>query len=317
MKKFLLIILLAGVWLPLFAGETVIFIPGWFTEWINYSRHRKLLDELFPGAELQICRWDSNRLWKNAKISAADAVGTLTEMVLSHNKTENITLIGHSLGGRIILDSAAILSGKNIKVKQIVLLGSAAGTDVKKLAALRKISIEPVINICCPKDNILKLYCQEENEVPLGFAGLPHPIENFRQYRMEIPAKALKIGKLTILSSETLEPARHTAAHLAIYYLKTLHQAFSGEIPEYYLDYAALKKIAARNSCRIKSDPDFQSIETFEDWKLAVHTGKNLYRIISPSGKHFYYLDKRSAITNFREIKQRIHGIILQQGKSL
>ena len=71
MKKSLLIILLAGVWLPLFARETVIFIPGWFTEWINYSRHRKLLDELFPGAELQICRWDSNRLWKNAKISAA------------------------------------------------------------------------------------------------------------------------------------------------------------------------------------------------------------------------------------------------------
>ncbi len=312
MKKSLLIILLAGVWLPLFARETVIFIPGWFTEWINYSRHRKLLDELFPGAELQICRWDSNRLWKNAKISAADAVGTLTEMVISHNKTENITLIGHSLGGRIILDSAAILSGKNIKVKQIVLLGSAAGIDSRKLTLLQKLSLEPVINICCPKDNILKLYCQEENELPLGFAGLPQPIENFRQYRMNIPEKSLKIGKLTILSAETLEPARHTAAHLAIYYLKTLHQAFSGEIPEYYLDYAALKKIAGRNSCRIKNISNFRSIENFEDWKLAGHTGKHLYRIISPAGENFYYTDKQTAMQNFREIKRRISAALPQ-----
>ena len=317
MRKTVLTILLAALCFPLFAKETVIFIPGWFTEWINYSRHRKLLDELFPGAELQICRWNSNRLWKNAKLSAAQAVSILTEKVIASEDRENITLIGHSLGGRIILDSAVWLSSRNIKVKQVVLLGSAAKMDDKKLSLLQKLSREPVINICCPKDNILKLYCQEEDELPLGFAGVPQPVENFRQYRMEIPAAELKIGKLTILSSETLEPARHTAAHLAIYYLKTLHQAFSGEIPEYYLDYAALKKIAGRNSCRMKKRSGFRDIENVEDWKLAELSGKNVYRIISPEGKTFYYTDKNTAFNNFREIKRRIAGVMPKKDKSL
>ena len=317
MKKVFLIIFLTLFILPLSAGETVIFIPGWFTEWINYSRHRKLISELFPGAELQVCKWNSNRLWKNAKSSAAKAAETLTAKLISAKTPEQITLIGHSLGGRIILDSIAALAAKKIKVKQVILLGSAVKPDDKTLALLSKVSSEPVINICCSRDNILKLYCQEEKEIPLGFAGIPHPVENFRQFRMEIPEKSLKIGKFTVIPAETLETPRQTAAHLAIYYLKTLQQSFSGEIPEYYLDYAALKKIAGRNSCRMKKRSGFRDIENVEDWKLAELSGKNVYRIISPEGKTFYYTDKNTAFNNFREIKRRIAGVMPKKDKSL
>lgn len=309
MKKILLI-LLTILTLPLFAGETVIFIPGWFTEWINYSRHRKLLSELFPGAELQIHRWDSNRMWKNAKISAAQAAPELTAKLISAKNTEKITLIGHSLGGRIILDSVAALAAKKIKVKQVILLGSAVKPDDKTLELLPEISAEPVINICCPEDNILKLYCQEENEIPLGFAGIPHPAGNFRQFRMEVPEKSFKIGKLTIIPAETLETPRQAAAHLAIYYLKTLHQAFSGEVPEYYLDYAALKKIARKNSREIMMRSGFSEVEELDGWQFARHSKKNFWRITTPAGKSFYYSDETSALANFREIKRRLSSIL-------
>ena len=306
MKKVFLIIFLTLFILPLSAGETVIFIPGWFTEWINYSRHRKLISELFPGAELQVCKWNSNRLWKNAKSSAAKAAETLTAKLISAKTPEQITLIGHSLGGRIILDSIAALAAKKIKVKQVILLGSAVKPDDKTLALLSKVSSEPVINICCSRDNILKLYCQEEKEIPLGFAGIPHPVENFRQFRMEIPEKSLKIGKFTVIPAETLETPRQTAAHLAIYYLKTLRQSFSGEIPEYYLDYGTLKKIAARNSCKAEKTSGFDEVEELDGWQLANHPKKNFYRITSPTGKNFYYTDKNTALSNFHEIKRRI-----------
>lgn len=309
MKKILLILLTIST-LPLFAGETVIFIPGWFTEWINYSRHRKLLSELFPGAELQIHKWDSNRMWKNAKISAAQAVPELTAKLISAKNTEKITLIGHSLGGRIILDSVAALAAKKIKVKQVILLGSAVKPDDKTLELLPEISAEPVINICCPEDNILKLYCQEENEIPLGFAGIPHPAGNFRQFRMEVPEKSVKIGKLTIIPAETLETPRQAAAHLAIYYLKTLHQAFSGEVPEYYLDYAALKKIARKNSREIMMRSGFSEVEELDGWQFARHSKKNFWRITTPAGKSFYYSDETSALANFREIKRRLSSIL-------
>lgn len=306
MKKILLLFLLVLFVFPLAAGEKIIFIPGWFTEWINYSRHRKLLQELFPHAELQICKWDSNRMWKNAKTSAAEAVSELTGKIISSPSPEKIILIGHSLGGRIILDSMDDLSAKNIRIKRVILLGTAARPDDKSLALMQKISAEPVINICCPKDNILKLYCQEEKEIPLGFSGIPQPIDNFRQFKMEIPEKSLKIGKITLLSSKTLKIPRQTAAHLAIYYLKTLHDAFNGTLPEYYLDYPALVKIADRGSCTASATSGFRDIENIEDWKLAEHPGKNLYRIISPDGKIFYYTSKNTALANFRELKRRI-----------
>ncbi len=309
MKK-IIFILLTVFTLPLFAQETVIFIPGWFTEWINYSRHRKLLSELFPGAELQVHKWDSNRLWKNAKSSAAQAVTDLTNKLVPAKAPEKTTLIGHSLGGRIILDSMTVLAAKKIKVKQIILLGSAVKPDDETLALLQKISAEPVINICCPQDNILKLYCQEEKEIPLGFAGIPHPLKNFRQFRMEIPEKSVKIGKFTVIPAEALATPRQTAAHLAIYYLKTLHQAFNGEVPEYYLDYAALKKIAAKNSREVKKRSGFREIEEVDGWQFARHSKKNFWRITTPAGKSFYYSDETSAFANFREIKRRLSSIL-------
>ena len=313
MKKAVLLILSTIFILPLSAKETVIFIPGWFTEWINYSRHRKVISELFPGAELQVYKWNSNRLWKNAKSSAAEAAESLTAKLISAKTPEQTILIGHSLGGRIILDSMAALAAKKIKVKQVILLGSAVNPDDKTLAFLQKVSSEPVINICCPEDNILKLYCQEEKEIPLGFAGIPHPVENFRQFRMTIPEKSLKIGKLTIIPADTLETPRQTAAHLAIYYLKTLQQSFSGEIPEYYLDYNTLKKIATRNNCQAEKISGFNEVEELDGWQLASHSRKNFYRITSPSGKHFYYTDKNTALSNFREIKHRISASLPQK----
>ena len=311
MKKVFLIIFLTLFILPLSAGETVIFIPGWFTEWINYSRHRKLISELFPGAELQVCKWNSNRLWKNAKSSAAKAAETLTAKLISAKTPEQITLIGHSLGGRIILDSIAALAAKKIKVKQVILLGSAVAPDDKTIALLTEVSSEPVINICCPEDNILKLYCQEEKEIPLGFAGIPHPVKNFRQFRMEIPEKSLKIGKFTVIPAETLETPRQTAAHLAIYYLKTLNTAFSGESPEYYLDYAALEQLASRGSCNMEKRSGFREIETCDDWKLAKHSGKNLYRITTSAGKMFYYRNEKTAKENFQLLKHRLNSASL------
>ena len=311
MKKLLLVLCFAACVFPLCAKETVIFIPGWFTEWINYSRHRKLLSELFPGAELQIGKWNSNRLWKNAKYSAALEVKELfTELAAASNAGET-TLIGHSLGGRIIMDCAELLAGRNLKVKQIILLGTAGKISESKLNALQKVSLEPVINICCPEDNILKIYCQEEKEIPLGFSGIPHPVNNFRQFRMYIPDKSLKIGEITLISARAMEAARQTAAHLAIFYFKTLRTVFSGESPEYYLDYAALEQLASRSSCNMEKVSGFREIETCDDWTLSANLSRNIFRITAPSGKMFYYRNEKTAKANFQLLKHRLNSASL------
>lgn len=311
MKKLLFIICFSTLFLSLNARETVIFIPGWFTEWINYSRHSKLLSELFPGADLHIEKWDSNRSWKNAKHSASLEVKELFTRLTASSNTGQTILIGHSLGGRIIMDCAEQLAKRNIKVKRIILLGTAGKISDSKMKSLQKTSLEPVINICCPEDNILKLYCQEEKEIPLGFAGIPHPVNNFRQFRMYIPDKDLKIGEITLLSAKAMETARQTAAHLAIYYFKTLNTAFSGESSEYYLDYAALEQLASRGSCEMEKSSGFREMETFDDWKLSADKKRKYFRITTPTGKSFYYRDEKTAKENFQLLKHHLESASL------
>ena len=302
MKKFLLLLLFFLNIVSLYGREKVIFIPGWYTEWINYSRHRKVLEELFPGAELEVFKWDSNRMWENAKFSAEAAVNELCVHLENSTDRSEITLIGHSLGGRIVMECAVALVKKNCRIKQAILLGTAGNIDAEKLDALQKFSIREVINICCFNDNMLKLYISKEKSLPLGFSGISHPAANFRQFRMEIPDGDVKIGKVTVMPGEAMKPLRETIAHLALYYLKTLKMALNGELTPYCLNYPELERIAAQDSVKPDKLPGFKEVSSFDNWILEKRKWKGSCRIIAPSGRKFYYSDAKIAQDNFSKI---------------
>ena len=96
--------------------------------------------------------------------------------MLKYPEPEKITLIGHSLGGRIVLDLASVLAENGKKVDRLILLGTAGQMDEKDVANCRKVSVKPVINIFCPDDNMLKLYLYKEN-MPLW--DIPELWKNF------------------------------------------------------------------------------------------------------------------------------------------
>ncbi len=232
MKIFYVILLITVFYLPLKAEKIVYFIPGWYSEWVIYKSHIRIMEELFPGSKIQICRWSSNRLWKNAKIHAGKFVEEFSEELLKHPEPEKITLIGHSLGGRIVLDLASVLAENGKKVDRLILLGTAGQMDEKDVANCRKVSVKPVINIFCPDDNMLKLYLYKEKYAPLGYSGVMEKLPHFRQYRMPVDETDIKIGKITLLKAESTEFIRETAAHLAKKYLQTLSGVFDGSISE-------------------------------------------------------------------------------------
>ena len=308
MKKLLLVCLFIFAAWCVSAGECVLFVPGWYTEWINYSPHSSLLKTLFPASEIQVHKWDSNRLWKNAKLSAIEEVDEIFAKIKNSASPEKITLIGHSLGGGIAIKSAGKLAAENIKIKQIILLGTAANPGEKELAALQKVSTLPVINIFCPDDNILKLYIRQEQEFPLGFSGVSCRMPHFSQYRMPVSAGGIMLGKITLPESRNLETLRESAAHLAVNYLKYLQLALSGQCREFYMDYAALEKIAAQNQISPDKLPGFRTIAAFDSWELSERKLKSCFRITAPSGKNFYYADRSSAERNFNAIVKRIQA---------
>ena len=164
----------------------------------TYFNIREILQKTFPDTEIIIYKWDSNRLWKNAKISAESCVDKICRKISASSTPERYIIAGHSLGGRIAIKSAAILAKKKIKVKRIILLGTAAAPEQKELTALQQVSSDPVINIFCTDDNMLKLYIRQEQDFPLGFTGISKRIANFRQYRMPVVDHDIKLGKITI-----------------------------------------------------------------------------------------------------------------------
>ena len=234
LKKFFFILSFPVILFTLQAADTVYFVPGWYSEWIIYSNHVKILQQLFPESEVKVCKWDSNRLWSNAKLSAGNYVKELAGEVLAQPENSSVILIGHSLGGRLVLDTAAELAGKNRRVEQLILLGTAGILSEDDMKNCRSVSRKPVINIYCPEDNMLKLFLKKEKCAPLGFAGLPRREKHFRQFMMAVPDKDIKLGKVTVIPAKATEFFRDTAAHLAKKYLHTLSEAMSGSLSESY-----------------------------------------------------------------------------------
>lgn len=297
------------------AAVQVILVPGWYSEWVHYARHRELLNRTFPAAEVEVFKWNSNRLWKNAKISASECAAVLAQKLKDSPERENTVLIGHSLGGRIVMECAVMLAAQQLKVKQIILIGCAGVPDAGKVAAVQKISRDAVINIFCLDDNMLKLYIGKENELPLGFSGFNSRMPHLRQFRMFIDESDVKLGKVTVIRAETLETVRETIAHLSMNYLQTLHDAVTGKLSECYLDYAAAEACAGEQQAAPDKIPGFRQVDTFDNWTLEKRTFKCRFRITAPSGRQFFYDDEQTAKSVFAGIKKYMSATIASKGK--
>ncbi len=304
MKKIFLLSLLIFILHSLAAGE-VYFIPGWYSKWKNFDKTAAKLEKIFPGNNVNVCKWDSDRLWHNA-LAATDPFAIDLAGKIAQNPTEEVILIGHSLGGRIVLKCVAQLAAKNKQVKQVILLGTAYAITAEDIENCRKVSRLPVINIFCVDDNMLKLFLFKEKNYPLGLAGIPEKTGHFCQYRMFIKNEDLRIFNVTIIPGKFTEPFRESIEHLSAYYIRKLEEVISGNAAECYYDLPGMESIAAGNSVVADAIPGFTTIDSCDSWRLEYRSVRKRYRIISPSGRKFCYTSEAHAAENFSRIKKMI-----------
>jgi len=165
------------------AGE-VIFVPGWLTEYPILSQYHNDLQTIYPGNRINIWRWESCHTWKKSIKNADAAVPELVEYLsnLSEEERRSTTLIGHSLGGRIVVKTATILAQNQMRVQAVILLGSAIDCNTS-LALCAAASEEPVISIfsfsfaffkmCFTSQSVVAQDCcryQEKNQCKQQFA---------------------------------------------------------------------------------------------------------------------------------------------------
>ena len=87
------------------SGE-VWFVPGWRTGFSSRDGCVRILKDIYPGQNIRVCSWDSLQPWQTAVRNSREFTGKLNQeiMRLDHSRRRDIILVGHSIGGEIVLE---------------------------------------------------------------------------------------------------------------------------------------------------------------------------------------------------------------------
>ena len=173
-------------------AATVWFIPGWMRSEYPASGVLECAADAFPAARVEFRAWDGDSpVWTRATESAdREAVRFASDIAaMKPEERASLTLMGHSLGGRIVARVLARLSEKGLKVRQAIILGAAIPSDDPDLVKMGGGSELPVIAVCNPDDVVLRyVYTMVgsmvggEKSTAFGANGTLRPCENVLEY---------------------------------------------------------------------------------------------------------------------------------------
>ena len=165
-------------------AATVWFIPGWLRTAEPHEGIMECVSNAFPEASVEFKAWDGDNLVWPLSVDSADKESWRFAFEIAMMPPEartNLTLVGHSLGGRITARVLARLAENGLKVRQAILMGAAIPANDPDLAKMGLASELPVLAVCNPKDHVLRyVYATVggEGAVAFGANGTPTPCAN-------------------------------------------------------------------------------------------------------------------------------------------
>lgn len=145
------------------------FVHGMVSIRDKFEKEMDVLREIYPNAEeVTLKKWNSPKMnpaqmgvaWSISLENSTKFVPELANeiMALPSEKRQRLILIGHSLGGRILVKTSVILKKNNVHVKKIILAGAAINNDDPDIPATFEVSNETVENIINFNDIMLTVY---------------------------------------------------------------------------------------------------------------------------------------------------------------
>ena len=165
-------------------AATVWFIPGWLRTAEPHEGILECVSNAFPETSVEFKSWDGDNLVWPLSVDSADKESwrfAFEVAMMPPEARANLTLVGHSLGGRITARVLARLAENGIKVKQAILMGAAIPANDPDLVKMGLATELPVLAVCNPKDHVLRyVYATVggEGSVAFGANGTPTPCEN-------------------------------------------------------------------------------------------------------------------------------------------
>ena len=165
-------------------AATVWFIPGWLRTAEPHEGILECVSNAFPEASVEFKAWDGDNLVWPLSVDSADKESWRFAFEIAMMPPEvrtNLTLVGHSLGGRITARVLARLAENGLKVKQAILMGAAIPATDPDLVKMGLATELPVLAVCNPKDHVLRyVYATVggEGAAAFGANGTPTPCAN-------------------------------------------------------------------------------------------------------------------------------------------
>lgn len=207
------------------------YFPGWLRTQEVQEGVVPALEATFPGAEIVFKSWDGDTLWPLATRHADDAADKFVAEIaaLPPEKRDELVLVGHSLGGRIVTRVASRLGAKGLAVREVVLMGAAIPLKDPEVSGVGKGSRLPVLAICNPQDVTLRYVYAAfglEWSAAFGANGAVEKLANVTE--VVVPASLVKATPIDSAwgKSETL---KEIANHHVRFYLACLQKTIEGE----------------------------------------------------------------------------------------
>ncbi len=213
------------------ARADVWYVPGWNRAGEADDLAYPACTNVFGEARCAFKAWDGDCLWPLAVRNADAASERLADEIaaLDAARRAGLTLIGHSLGGRITTRVLARLARRGLKIRQGILLAPAIPMADADVATAGGGSAEPVLLIVNPQDVVLKyVYAlgSGEDGPSLGTDGATKAVSNLVEYA--VSSRVTTETKIDTLWGQS-ETIKRLCNHLAPFYFAELRRILDGE----------------------------------------------------------------------------------------
>lgn len=286
---------------------SAIYVPGWMLTSEIEPDAEVGMTNLFPRAECGFHAWDGDRLWPTAAANADAEGAKFAEEIAAMDQAArtNLTLVGHSLGGRIVAHTLARLGEKGLKVKQGVLMAAAISTADPDIARMSAGSELPVLVIVNPDDITLKYVYTVmggESAVALGANGVPTNLANVVEYT--VPTNITETTEIGPFWGRS-ETVKRIANHYALFYLETVRKIFAGELEP------GARVIVPQGKVNVEL-PVFDMgiwwdvLDTAGGWKLERNKVTDLCRILDPRRRRTAWGTETEMRGSFEKVREQL-----------
>ena len=215
-------------------AATVWFIPGWLRTAEPHEGILECVSNAFPEASVEFKAWDGDNLVWPLSVDSADKESWRFAFEIAMMPPEvrtNLTLVGHSLGGRITARVLARLAENGLKVKQAILMGAAIPANDPDLVKMGLATELPVLAVCNPKDHVLRyVYATVggEGAVAFGANGTPTPCTNVVE--CVTPTNITREASIDGIWAKS-QALKDIANHHEKFYLEYARRILGGEEP--------------------------------------------------------------------------------------